>query len=273
MKTAVVGGTGELGGNVVAALAAHGGEVVAISRNRPAPGTPAALAIEAHGGRVEHRSADIGSGEGLAAALEGVEVVVNAVGDQRGRREVLVEGTRRLLAAEAAAGGGHHVAISIVGCDRSQVGYHRTTLEQERVVCDGPVPWTVLRATQFHSLVARVFAATARVGLVPSGGGILQPIDPAVVAGRLADAALTDPAGRLSDVAGPQVRTMRELAADWRAHAGRRLLPLPLPGVGSFGRALRDGVLCAPNAAVAGPSFAQWLVARDATGVRESVAR
>jgi len=268
MTTAVFGGTGDVGGKVVAELAARGEAVAIVSRNPPAPGTPAAAAL---GERVVHRPVDLASGDGLAAALDGVETVVNVVGDARGRAEVLVAGTRRLLEAEAVAGVGHHVAISIVGCDRSQIGYHRTTLEQERAVTNGPVPWSTLRATQFHTLVARVFAVAARARLVPTGTGLLQPIDSAVVARRLADAAQAGPSGRLPDVAGPQVLMLSELAATWRDHAGRRLLPLRLPGVGSVGRALRDGLLCNREAATDGPTFAQWL-ARDAVGTSASVA-
>lgn len=269
MRTAVFGGTGDVGGQVVAELAARGDEVVVVSRKPPAPGTPAAKAL---GGRVEHRRADVVSGEGLLAALDGVEAVVNTVGDPRGRAEALVEGARRLLAAEAEAGVAHHVAISIVGCDRSQVGYHRVTLEQERVVANGPVPWSTVRATQFHSLLARFFAAAGRIHLVPSGPGLVQPIDAAVVARRLADAVHAGPGGRLPDVAGPEVRTLSALAADWRAHTGRRLLGLYVPTLGRVGKALGEGLLCNPEAAAGGPTFAQWL-ARDTAAVRESVAR
>lgn len=269
MRAAVFGGTGDLGGHVVAELAARGEEVVVVSRNPPASGTPAALAL---GERVVHRRADVHSGAGLVEALDGVEVVVNAVGDARGRREVLVDGTRRLLEAERAAGVGHHVAISIVGCDRSPIGYHRVTYEQERLVADGSVPFSTLRATQFHGLLKRVFAAAGRIRGVPTGSGLLQPIDSAVVARRLADAAQAAPAGRLPDVAGPRVQTVGELADAWRAHTGRRLLSLPIPGVGGVGRVLREGTICNREAAADGPTFAEWL-AGDRAGVRASAAR
>jgi len=269
MRAAVFGGTGELGGHVVVELAARGAEVVVVSRNPPAAGSPVATAL---GERVVHRRADVHSGAGLAEALDGVAVVVNAVGDARGRRAVLVDGTRRLLDAERAAGIGHHVAISIVGCDRSPIGYHRVTYEQERLVTDGPVPFSTQRATQFHGLLKRVFTAAGRLRIVPTGSGLLQPIDAAVVARRLADAAQADPAGRLPDVAGPRVQTVSELADAWRAHTGRRLLSLPLPRVGGVGRTLRDGVICNREAAADGPTFAEWL-AGEGADLRPSAVR
>src|SRR5262245_40561386 len=144
MDIAVIGGTGHVGALVVAELAARGDTVRVVSRSAPGPG--------ARGANVEHRRADLATGEGLTAALDGADAVVNAVGDPRGRPEILVEGTRRVLEAEAKAGVGHHVAISIVGTDRSQIGFHKATAAQERVLIDGPVPWTIVRATQFHTL-------------------------------------------------------------------------------------------------------------------------
>lgn len=265
MDIAVIGGTGHVGALVVAELAARGDTVRVVSRSAP-------KADALGGGKVEHRRADLSTGEGLAEALEGADAVVNAVGDPRGRTEILVEGTRRVLAAEARAGVGHHVAISIVGTDRSQIGFHKATAAQERVVIDGPVPWTIVRATQFHTLVDQLFSTTAKARLLPRSSGRVQPIDPAVVARWLADAVHGGPAGRLPDIGGPEVLTLSQLARIWARSAGGFYLPLPIPGVGAAGRALRDGVLTDPAAAVEGPTFAQWLALRTAD-VRESSLR
>lgn len=264
MKTAVVGGTGHVGSLVVAELAARGDEVRIVSRRAPA---------RLPDGDVEHRAVDLAGGAGLVEALDGVETVVNAVGDPRGSVEVLVEGTRRLLAAEAQAGVGHHVAISIVGTDRSQVGFHKATLAQEQVLLDGPVPWSIVRATQFHTLVDQVLGMLASKRLLPRGSGRLQPIDPAVVASWLADAAHGGPAGRLPDIAGPEVLTLSQLAQTWRLRHPGRYLPLPIGRLGSFGRALHDGVLTDPAARVEGPTFAQWLDRTTAPAVTESSVR
>lgn len=270
MDVAVIGGTGVLGRLVAAQLAARGDAVRLVSRTAPAAGSPAAALVAAG---AQHRAADLRSGEGLAAALAGVDAVVDASNDARAARQTLVEGGRRLLAAEAAAGVGHHVAISIVGCDRTPLGYYRAKTEQEQVVASGPVAWSLLRATQFHQLVDGLFAGAARAWLLPVSGARVQPIDPAVVAVRLADAAHAGPGGRLPDLGGPRVQTLAELAAAWRAgHAGRRLLRLPLPLPPRLGRALRDGALTTPDGAADGPDFAQWLAGvRD--DVRESVQR
>jgi uncharacterized protein YbjT (DUF2867 family) len=249
MRVAVVGGTGALGKLVVSELAGRGDEVAVLSRS-----AGAALPEGA-----EHRRIDLASGEGLAAGLDGVEAVVEAANDLKRAREVMVEGSRRLLAAEAEAGVGHHVSVSIVGCDRVPMAYYDAKVEQEGTIESGPVPWSLLRATQFHQLLDWAFASTARFGAVPTGAAKLQPIDPAVVAARLAETVHEGPGGRLADVAGPEVRTLGELARIWRRVRGRHALPLRIPAVGRLGRALRDGGLCEPDAATEGRDFEQWL--------------
>lgn len=264
MQIAVIGGTGHLGARVAEELAARGHAVRTVSRTAPPAGRLA--------DGVEHRHADLATGAGLDAALAGAAVVVNAVGDRRGRAEVLVDGTRRLLAAEARAGVEHHVAISIVGADRSRFRYHRATVAQERAVIDGPVPWTILRATQFHTFIDELLAAAAKRRLLPRGRGLLQPIDPGVVASWLADAVDAGPAGRLPDIAGPEVLTVSALADQWRRGRPGRLLPLPVDRLGAAGRALRGGALIDRDAAVGGPTFAQWLE-RERGDVRQWAVR
>jgi uncharacterized protein YbjT (DUF2867 family) len=252
LKVAVVGGTGVLGYLVVAELARRGDEVVALSRS------PAGSALPSG---VSHRRADLATGEGLGEGLDGVEVVVEASNALEKAQEVLVEGSKRLLRAEAEAGVRHHVAVSIVGCDRVPIAYYRAKVAQEKAVESGGVPWSLLRATQFHPLLDWAFGRAARFRVLPSGAARLQPVDPAVVAKRLADAAHTEPAGRLPDLAGPGVLTLTELARTWRRAKGRHLLSVRIPMIGKVGRALRDGRLCDAAAAVESPSFADWLAA------------
>jgi len=256
MRVAVIGGTGELGALVVAELAARGDAVRAVSRNAPAAGRlPAGVA---------HARADLTSGEGLRAALDGIEVVVDAANDRVRARKLLVDGTVRLLAAEADASVRHHVAISIVGCDRVPHFYYKAKVAQERALAQGAIPWTLLRATQFHAMQAGAFASAARLRVLPKVRVPLQPIDAAVVARRIAELAGGEPAGRVPDLAGPQVERLDALAEQWRAHDGRRLLPLRLPRLvlGGGGREMAEGLLTDPAAAVAGPTFAQWLARR-----------
>lgn len=258
MEVAVVGGTGSIGAPVVSELVARGDAVRILSRRPPTEPPPGA----------SHHHVDLATGEGLVEALEGVEAVVDAANDSRRAEQVLVAGARRLAAAEADAGVGHHVAISIVGCDRLPVGYYRAKVAQERAVADSRVPWTLLRATQFHSLLALAFGAAERLRLRPTGRARLQPIDTAVVARRLADAVHDGPSGRLPDIAGPEIATLADLARAWRAHRGRAAIPLRLPMVGRVGHALRDGALCDPAAAVSGPTFEEWLATRGGVAPR-----
>jgi uncharacterized protein YbjT (DUF2867 family) len=249
MRVAVVGGTGSIGAPVVAELSARGDEVRILSRNPPAASPAGAT----------HCRIDLSTGDGLREALAGVEVVVDAANDSRRAKDVLVEGGRRLLAAERDAGVRHHVAISIVGCDRVSLGYYREKVAQEAVVAGADVPWSLLRATQFHTLMTSAFEACERVRAVPTGAARLQPVDPVIVAKRLADAVHDGPGGRLPDIAGPEVQTLVELARAWREHSDHRLVAVRLPLFGKVGRALRDGALCDPSAAAGGPTFEQWL--------------
>jgi uncharacterized protein YbjT (DUF2867 family) len=251
MKVAVVGGTGVLGKPLAAALAARGDEVRALSRTAPSK-LPEGVA---------HRSVDLTQDDsGLDEALAGVEVVVDASNSfSRNAGPVLVDGTQRLLAAAAKARVRHYAGISIVGCDQVPTAYYKVKVEQEETIAAAGVPWSLLRATQFHSLLAWAFEQAARARLSPRGGAQLQPVDVAVVVERLASAAHAEPGGRLPDVAGPEVRTLSELSKAWRNAKGRLLLPLPIPMVGSIGRPLREGALCNPDAAAGGATFEQWL--------------
>jgi uncharacterized protein YbjT (DUF2867 family) len=245
---AVVGGTGTLGALVVAELAARGATVRALSRH----------AREVPAG-VEHRRCDLTSGEGLTEALAGADAVIDAANSNKAAEETLVAGTRRLLEAGATAGVGHHLAISIVGIDRVSMGYYRVKLAQEATIEAGPVPWTILRATQFHQLLDGAFAAVARFGVRPTGPAKVQPIEPSHVAARLADAALAAPAGRLPDLGGPRVQTIGELTRVWASARGKRRLPVRVPAWGKLGKGLAAGALCVPEATGPGEDFEEWL--------------
>ncbi|WP_433756287.1 SDR family oxidoreductase [Nocardia sp. CA-135398] len=251
MQVAVIGGTGVLGASVVRELNARGHQVRVVSRTAPADRTQ------------EHRSADLATGSGLESALDGCDTVVDAVSARSRTRSVMVDGVRRLLAAEKQAGIGHHVEISIVGCDLVPFGYYRAKVEQEQVVSTGEIPWTLLRASQFHELVTEILAASARWRLAPRSSAKIQPIDVDAVATRLADTVDNGPAGRIPDIAGPTVHTLTELADIYRAHTGRKVLPLPVPIPGRAGRALRSGALCLDgNGDAIGIGYAEWLSRR-----------
>jgi uncharacterized protein YbjT (DUF2867 family) len=246
MRIAIAGGTGTVGAHVVDELRSRGHEVRVLSRKAP------------------EFPVDLTTGAGLEAALEGCEVVVDATNNPgRGARGLLVDGSQRLLAAEAAAGVGHHVCISIVGCDRAPLAYYRVKVEQERVAKEGPVPWSIVRATQFHELVDMVFGTVARFGVLPAPRVKLQPIAAVEVAPPVADVALAEPLRGTLEVAGPTVRDTRELARVWRSAGGHRAVQLPIAMPGRLGRALRGGALTNPDADRLGKtSFEEWLAAR-----------
>ncbi|MDO9407156.1 SDR family oxidoreductase [Patulibacter sp.] len=249
MRTAVIGGTGSLGRLVVDQLVRRGDEVRVLSR------TPPALPVAG----AEHHPVDLRTGSGLDAALDGVEVVVDAANGQQDPGELLVGGTGRTLEAGAAAGVAHHVLISIVGCDVVPLAYYRAKAEQERLVAAASVPSTVLRATQFHPLLAGLFERAARLGVRPRAAVPLQLLDPAVAAVHLADAAHAGPAGRLPDLAGPRRQSVAELADTWSRATGRGRIPVRVPLPGQTGRAVRSGALCAATVGDEGPDFRAWL--------------
>jgi uncharacterized protein YbjT (DUF2867 family) len=191
--------------------------------------------------------------------------VVDASNSQRSSRQVLVEGSDRLLAAERQAGVGHHVCVSIVGCDQVPFGYYRVKTEQERVVAHGPIRWTIVRATQFHELAASWFAATGRYGVLPGPRLPMQPIAAAEAARAVAAAAEGDPADGRIEVAGPQISSFADLARTWRSVTGRTAVVLPVPLPGRLGRELRAGALTTTKPDVVGTTtFADWLASSRA---------
>lgn len=234
MNVAIVGGTGTVGREAVRELAARGHAVRALARRA-----------------LEH-PVDLTTGAGLAAALDGVDVVIDA---SQGSRAVLVDGTERLLRAERVAGVAHHVGVSIVGIDRVGGRYYRAKLAQEAAIARSPVPWTIVRATQFHTLVEATFARTARLGVLPSARVPLQPVDPREVGRVLADTAEAEPSRAITQFAGPEVVHVCELARRWRASTGSRALAIPLP----VSRPLRAGALTNPGAWRGSVTFEAWL--------------
>lgn len=209
----VTGGTGALGGAVAARLIANRHGVRALSR-RPV-GLPDG-AIGCPG--------DVASGAGLAEAVAGVEAIVHCASEPSDPEVVDLGGTRGLLDAALAAGRPHLVYVSIVGIDRSPTRYYRSKREAEGAVARSGLPWTVLRATQFHTPAAHLlkgFGIDRADPVVVPAGVRLQPIDPEDVADRLAELAVGRPAGRVPDVGGPEVLGLDDLAGAYLRISGR----------------------------------------------------
>lgn len=248
LRLAVLGGSGSLGQAVTAAAIAAGHAVTAVCRRAPATLPDGA----------RHVSADVTTGIGLDAAFAGAEAIIDGTNALANAREVLVAGTQKVLDAAKAAGVPHFVGISIVGIDTSPFAYYKVKVEQEKVIEASPVPWSLLRATQFHDLVPKLVAGKLGIAFIPRKFPI-QPIDVREVAQLLVDAAIGGPSGRLPDIGGPEVLQLSEIGRDYlrAAHKRRWLLRVPVPG--ARGKFLAEGTLCCPDRKVGTKTFAQWL--------------
>jgi uncharacterized protein YbjT (DUF2867 family) len=254
---AVVGGTGTLGSAAVTELLARGESVRIISRNRP----------ESVPGGADHRAVDLaaGGGEagpGLTEAIDGAATVIDAANNSTRPGPVMLDGSARLMAACCEAGVGHFVGVSIVGCERVGVGYYKAKAKQEELVRASPVPWSLLRATQFHELLDGAFSTSAKVGFLPGGDIPLQPIAASAAGAELAAIASGPPLEGSREVAGPAMVRLREAAALWLDATGRRRLRLPVPMIGRIGRAIGDGAFTLPGEEGPGPDFREWLAGR-----------
>lgn len=240
----VTGGTGSLGGLVAETLRDAGHDVRVLSRS----------------GRPGTVRGDLSTGEGLDQAVAGLKTIVHCASNPRDARRTDVEGTGRLLRAAQRAGVSHFVYVSIVGVDRNPFPYYRAKFDAEGVVERSAVPWTILRATQFHGFVFGMLRVLDRVPFfmpVPKGF-IFQPVDAGEVANCLVELALSEPTGRVGDVGGPEIRTAASLARAYlKATGGRkRVLEVPLPG--KTARAVREGTQVTRVAPVSVPGKATW---------------
>ncbi|MEU3978741.1 NAD(P)H-binding protein [Streptomyces sp. NPDC026672] len=223
----VTGGTGTLGGHVVPLLRAAGHDVRVLSRHaRPS----------ADG--VHQVTGDLLSGDGVEAAVAGTTTVLHLAGGPKGDDVA----TRNLVRAATAAGVRHLVYISVVGADRVPLAWLRAKLEAERAVAGSGIPWTTLRAAQFHDLALTMVEKMTLLPVLPVPGGLrLQPVDAREVATRMAELTLGEPSGPVPDLTGPRVYDIRALAAPYLRLRGKRRPALPVRIPGKAGRAYRAG--------------------------------
>jgi uncharacterized protein YbjT (DUF2867 family) len=255
--TLVTGGTGTLGRRVVPRLLAAGHDVRVLSRR----------AHEAADG-AEYVTGDLLKDQGIEAAVAGAGVIVHCAG---GRKDDDVA-TGNLVAAASRAGQPHLVYISVVGADkipvvsaadRAMFGYFGFKLAAERVVAGSGLPWTTLRATQFHDLSLTVVKQMARLPVVPVPAGFrFQPVDTDEVAARLVELALGAPAGLAPDMAGPEVSSMADLLRGYLRASGKRRLLVPVWLPGKAARAVRDGANLAPGRASGHRTWSEFLADR-----------
>jgi uncharacterized protein YbjT (DUF2867 family) len=197
MKIVVIGGTGLIGSKTVAILRQGGHEVVAASPNS---------------------GVNTITGEGLKEALEGAQVVIDLANSPSFADNAVLEffqtSGRNLRAAEAAAGVQHHIALSIVGTDRTpDNGYFRAKVAQEKLVETSGVPYTIIRSTQFLEFLRSIADASTDGNIVTLSPGLFQPIAADDVAAIVADVALAPPRNGIIEIAGPERAPFNEFVA------------------------------------------------------------
>ncbi|WP_066293715.1 SDR family oxidoreductase [Arthrobacter sp. B6] len=246
MDIAVAGGTGIVGRHVVRIAKERGHNVKSLSRRE---------------------GVDLVKGTGVGAALKGVDTVIDVAGLQsihtKKSTDFFMASTENLQQHGKAAGVKHHVVLSIVGVDKAPAGLYAGKQAQEEAVRHGDLPWTILRATQFHEFVEQVLGRTA-VGpavLVPKFR--TQPIAAAEVAEALVDAAEAGPQGFLPDLGGPRAERLKDLVEKYLRKKGKKGPVLEITAPGVLWKAMRSGALLpAAGAAVGRQTFDEWLDAQ-----------
>jgi uncharacterized protein YbjT (DUF2867 family) len=243
MRIAIAGATGAVGIHVVEVARARGHEVVPLSRAQ---------------------GVDLLDVAAVTRALDGAEVVIDVSGisTTSGAASTRFFGTAttHLLEGAVAAGVGHLVSLAILNSDRAPSGYYAGKVLQERLVEAGPVPFTILPATQFHEFAAQIYDR-GRIGPVHAVPMMrTQPVAAVEVAERLVDLAESDAQGRVRALAGPREERLIDLVRSYASATGRGgpIVSIPLPG--AMGSAMRSGALLPGSDAQLGRiSFADWL--------------
>jgi uncharacterized protein YbjT (DUF2867 family) len=252
--TLVTGGRGTLGRLVVPRLRDAGCKVRVLSRH----------SHKAEEG-IEYVIGDLATGEGIEAAVDGAELIVHLAGSNKGDEDK----ARHLVPAASRTGARHLVYISVVGADRIPVvsgvdramfGYFASKLAAERVIAESGLPWTTLRATQFHESLLMLVQKMAKLPVIPvPAGWSFQPIDAGEVADQLVDLALGTPSGLAPEMAGPRAYEMAELVRIYLKASGKHRLILPAWTPGKAARAVRAGANLAPDQAVGRRTWEEFL--------------
>ena len=249
----VTGGTGDLGSKLVERFGSAGHTVRVLSR-RPKPSDAT----------TEWAQGDMETGAGLGEAVAGADIVVHAATGGGTRAKADVPGTRNLLAACKQAGTPHFFYISIVGIERIPLGYYKVKLECERLIEASGVPWSNLRATQFHQLMdgfLRMFSRVPLILPVPKSFKF-QSIDTGEVAERIVAESAKGPSGRLPDLGGPEVLPFGEMSKAWLHARGKSRPIINVPLMGAVARGYRAGYNCTPDHADGKITWAEWLARR-----------
>jgi uncharacterized protein YbjT (DUF2867 family) len=246
----VTGATGTLGRELLPVALAAGHRVRAVSRR------------DHRNDDVRWQRCDLLTGTGLDEAVDGVDVILHCATQPTGDKDLT--STQNLLAAARGAAVSHVVYISIVGVDRIPLPYYKTKLRVEQMLVASDVDHTVLRATQFHDLIALTFRAQRLSPVLFAVRGVsFQPIDTRDVAKRLVELAAAEPTKRAPDIGGPQISSHADLGRAYLAQRGsrRRVVALPVPGKIAAG--YRAGAHLAPQNPVGSVRFEDYLRLRD----------
>ncbi len=248
----VTGGAGGLGSELVPRLRAAGHDV-RIGSSRPKP--------EDLESGFEWTQGDLLTGEGLAESVAGIEAIVHCASSPFKKTwEADVDGTKLLLDAAQGAGVSHFYYISIVGVDRMTLPYYKAKYAAEQAIEASGIPFTILRATQFHTLLDTFMRQMFKRGpfLFVPGAAKFQLIDTGEVASRMAETVADGPSGRLPDIGGPEVLTAAEIAKPWLKVSSVRAIRVPVPALGPA-RQLAKGLNCCPENKFGVITWAQWL--------------
>ncbi|MEO3433612.1 SDR family oxidoreductase [Inquilinus sp. CAU 1745] len=244
MKIVVIGGSGLIGAKLVSRLRRNGHEVVAASPN---------LGVNTI------------TGEGLAEALAGAQVVVDVANspsfEDRAVLEFFETSGRNLLAAEMAAGVGHHVALSVVGTDRlPESGYFRAKLAQENLIKAAKIPYTILRSTQFFEFTGAIAQSATDGHTIRLSPALMQPVVSDDVADALAEVALGAPTNETLELAAPEQIRLDELVRQF-LHANKDPRQVVTDANAQyFGTVLNDQSLTpGDDPRIAPVCFADWL--------------
>src|SRR3989440_6500156 len=243
MKIVVIGGTGLIGSKTVAILRQGGHEVVAASPNT---------------------GVNTITGAGLKAALAGAQVVIDLANSPSFEDKAVLEffetSGRNLLAAEAAAGVRHHVVLSIVGTDRSDNGYFRAKVAQEKLIETSGIPYTIIRSTQVLEFLGGIAASSADGNIVRISPGLFQPIAADDVAAIVADVALAAPQNGIVEIAGPERAPFNEFVARYLKAVGDPREVVSDPEARCFGSRVEERSLVPLGEARLGHiGFDEWL--------------
>jgi len=248
----VTGGAGVLGTQLVMKTNAEGYVTRGMSRRERPSALPSG---------VQWMRADLESGGGLAQALIGVDVIIHAASSARERSwQIDVDGTQRLVKEARACGVSQIIYISIVGIDRIPLQYYRSKIAAEEVIMSGDLPWTILRATQFHDLLDQFIRGFMKFGFIVAPVTYqFQPVDVGEVATVLCAFVKQGPQQRVPDMGGPEVMTMGRMISIWlMAHRMHRLI-IPLPVIGRQAHAFKNGYNTCPANRQGRVTWAAWL--------------